>query len=54
MKQLHRGDYFGIPGRMPDLFAGLSMIYLSISGLVMYVDLWRRRRNAGRRGMLWT
>jgi uncharacterized iron-regulated membrane protein len=48
MKQLHRGDYFGIPGRTLDLFAGLSMVYLSISGLVMYVDLSRRRRSAAR------
>ena len=53
MKKIHRGDAFGIPGRMMDLFAGLSLIYLSISGVVMYVDLWRRRRRGGRSALFW-
>ena len=48
MKKIHRGDAFGVSGRVMDLFAGLSLIYLSISGIVMYVDLWRRRRRGGR------
>jgi uncharacterized iron-regulated membrane protein len=54
MKQLHRGDYFGVPGRMLDLYAGLAMIYLSLSGLVMYVDMWRRRRLSCRGEIVWT
>jgi uncharacterized iron-regulated membrane protein len=54
VKQIHRGDALGIPGRLIDLFAGLSLIFLSASGLIMYVDLLRRRRRGGRKQMFWT
>ncbi|MHB8284316.1 MAG: PepSY-associated TM helix domain-containing protein [Caulobacteraceae bacterium] len=53
-KSIHRGDYFGIPGRIMDLLAGLSMIYLSVSGIVMYVELWKRRAKSGRKQFLWS
>ena len=54
MKQIHRGDIFGVPGRLMDVFAGLSLVFLSLSGLIMYVDLWRRRSRAGRKSIFWT
>jgi len=54
VKEIHRGDFFGLPGRLMDLFAGLSIIYLSISGGVMYVGLWRRRRRGGSTALFWT
>lgn len=47
-KMLHRGDMFGMTGRMMDLFSGLSMIYLSISGIVMYYQHWKVRRHRKR------
>jgi uncharacterized iron-regulated membrane protein len=53
-KQLHRGDWMGPAGRYVDLLAGLSLLYLTISGLVMYFELWSRRRKAGRHGLLWS
>jgi uncharacterized iron-regulated membrane protein len=53
-KQIHRGSYFGLSGRWMDLLGGVAIIYLSISGVVMYVDMWNRRRRAGRRALLWT
>lgn len=53
MKKIHRGDIFGVPGRLMDLFAGLSLIFLSLSGAVMYADLWRRRRRGGRTALFW-
>lgn len=52
-KQVHRGDFIGLSGRWMDLFAGLAMIYLSISGVVMYVDMWKKRRSIGRHGLVW-
>jgi uncharacterized iron-regulated membrane protein len=52
-KQVHRGDIIGLPGRWMDLFSGLSLIFLSVSGAVMYVDLWQRRRRSGRASLLW-
>lgn len=54
VKKIHRGDALGIPGRLMDLFAGLSLIFLSVSGMVMYVDLLRRRRRGGRKQLFWT
>jgi uncharacterized iron-regulated membrane protein len=53
MKKIHRGDALGIPGRMLDVFAGSSLVFLSVSGLCMYLDLRRRRRRAGRSGIFW-
>jgi uncharacterized iron-regulated membrane protein len=53
-KQVHRGSYIGLSGRWMDLCGGLAMIYLSLSGVVMYVEMWNRRRRSGRRALLWT
>jgi uncharacterized iron-regulated membrane protein len=54
VKRIHRGDAFGIPGRLMDVFAGLSLVFLSTSGLYMYLDLLRKRRRVGRKQLLWT
>lgn len=53
VKQIHRGDYFGLTGRWMDLLAGLSMVFLSISGMVMYADLYAKRRKLGRSAIFW-
>ena len=53
LKRIHRGDAFGLAGRFVDLFAGLSLVFLSLSGLWMYRDLWRRRRAAGKPALFW-
>lgn len=52
-KLLHRGDIAGMPGRWLDLLAGFALVYFSLSGLVMYVELWRKRAKGGRRGLFW-
>jgi uncharacterized iron-regulated membrane protein len=52
-KQIHRGDFIGLPGRWMDLLGGLSMLFLSASGAVMYYDLWSRRSSSGRRALIW-
>ena len=53
IKHLHSGDYFGITARLMNLFAGFCLTFLSISGLVMYFDMWRKRRKAGRNNLIW-
>jgi uncharacterized iron-regulated membrane protein len=53
VKRIHRGDAFGIPGRLMDVFAGLSLVFLSVSGLTMYLDLLRKRRRVGRAQLFW-
>ncbi len=52
-KNLHRGGFIGLPGRSLDLIAGLALIYLSISGAVMYWQMWQRRRQSGRNQIVW-
>jgi uncharacterized iron-regulated membrane protein len=52
-KSIHRGDFFGLTGRFMSLLAGLAMTYLSISGVVMYWRMWRKRRSQGRKGLIW-
>jgi uncharacterized iron-regulated membrane protein len=54
MKHFHSGEMFGITGQMMNLFAGLSLLFLSISGLVMYFDMWSKRKKIGRKSFLWT
>ena len=52
-KDVHRGGIIGVTGRFMDLFAGLAMFYLSISGIWIYVDLWKRRRKSGKSTPVW-
>jgi uncharacterized iron-regulated membrane protein len=53
VKKVHRGDAFGIPGRIMSLLSGLSLAFLSVSGVSLYLDLLRRRRRAGRKRLFW-
>jgi uncharacterized iron-regulated membrane protein len=53
LKKIHRGDIIGVPGRVIDLLSGLSLAFLSISGLALYLDLKGRRSKAGRKGFFW-
>lgn len=53
-KQIHRGDFIGLSGRWMGLIAGLAITYLSISGIVLYFNLWIQRKRSGRPGLIWT
>jgi uncharacterized iron-regulated membrane protein len=53
IKHFHSGAMFGIPTRLMNLFAGFSLTFLSVSGLVMYFDMWRKRRKGGRNSLVW-
>ena len=54
VKHFHSGYLWGLPARALDLLAGLSLVFLTASGLVMYVQMYRKRRLAGRGALLWT
>ncbi len=53
MKHFHSGELFGLPARLLDLMAGLSLIFLSVSGIWMYCDMWRKRARSGRKALFW-
>lgn len=53
LKRIHRGDFFGMPGRVTAALAALGLLYLMVSGAVMYAQLRMRRRKAGRTEWVW-
>jgi uncharacterized iron-regulated membrane protein len=52
-KSVHRGDFFGLPGRLMDIFAGLSLLYLCVNGIALYAELWWERRKDGKWNPFW-
>ncbi len=53
VKHFHSGFLFGPWARVLDLLAGLSAIFLAVSGLTMYLDMYGRRRRSGRKALFW-
>jgi len=51
--RLHRGDFFGPFGVWIDIFCGLALGVLSVTGLWVYVDMLRRRFSLGRKAFFW-
>lgn len=52
-KEIHRGDYFGLTGRGVSLLCGFALLYLAVSGAVMFLKLWNVRRKKGRKSLFW-
>jgi uncharacterized iron-regulated membrane protein len=51
--RLHSGSYFGPAGLVVVLIAGLALLVLSYTGLVVYIDMFLRRRANGKSGFFW-
>jgi hypothetical protein len=52
-KGIHRGDAFGLTGRWMSLLTGFALLFLSISGTIMYASMWNKRRRAGKPNPFW-
>jgi uncharacterized iron-regulated membrane protein len=50
--RIHSGEAFGDGGLVVAMFWGASLAFLSVSGLMLYVSLWRRSR-AGLKRYFW-
>lgn len=50
---LHSGKYLGVAGLTVILLAGIVLLALSVTGLVVYLDMYARRRKAGKGGFFW-
>jgi uncharacterized iron-regulated membrane protein len=53
LQDLHAGYFLGMPGRILSTLLGLSLLVLSVTGIKLYIDLLRRRRQSGRKGLFW-
>ncbi|WP_206243909.1 PepSY-associated TM helix domain-containing protein [Novosphingobium terrae] len=53
IKHLHSGMLLGLSGRAMNLLAGLALIWLSVSGMVMYWQMYAKRRQSGRNALFW-
>jgi uncharacterized iron-regulated membrane protein len=53
LKRIHRGDFLGMSGRWLVTVSALALVYLAISGLVLYYKAWIRRYRSGRPSLSW-
>lgn len=50
---LHTGKIGGLAGLVLVMAAGIILAILSITGFIVYYDMWSRRRAAGKKGLFW-
>lgn len=50
---LHSGKYYGIAGLIIIMLASLALMILCVTGLWVYIDMYRRRVKGGKKGMFW-
>jgi uncharacterized iron-regulated membrane protein len=53
MIQLHTGKYFGPAGLIIMGFVSLIFLVLTITGFIVYLNMWKRRKASGKRGLFW-
>ena len=53
LQDLHAGYRFGLIGRLLSVGCGIALVVLSATGAWVYLDMYRRRRRAGRRRLFW-
>lgn len=45
LHHLHSGEEFGPAGSIIAILSGLAMVFFSLSGLWMYISMWRNRKS---------
>lgn len=54
LHHLHSGETFGPAGVVVSIISGISLLFFAFSGLWMYVQMWRHRRDrALKPGWFW-
>lgn len=43
LRELHSGGEFGALGKIVSILSGLALLFFSISGLYLYLEMWRGR-----------
>lgn len=50
---LHSGKFFGMTGLVIVMLASMVLMFLTVTGLLVYLDMYRRRIKAGKTGLFW-
>ena len=53
LQQIHSGALYGKAGQVAVVLTGFSLITLSVTGALMYLDLFGRRRRLGKSDLFW-
>ncbi len=53
MIQLHTGKMFGPTGLIIITISSIVFLVLTVTGFFVYLDMWKRRRGAGKPGLFW-
>lgn len=51
--RIHSGEILGEPGVVLGILWGSALVILSVTGGWVYLDMYRRRRKAAKRGLFW-
>jgi uncharacterized iron-regulated membrane protein len=54
MIQLHTGRYFGPIGLAIIMVVSIIFLILTVTGFMVYLDMWKRRKAAGKAGLFWS
>jgi hypothetical protein len=50
---LHSGEELGLAGEIIVMLSGFALVFFSVSGLWMYVQMWSGRARNGKSGWFW-
>lgn len=51
---LHSGESLGLIGEIIVMLSGIALVFFSVSGVWVYVQMWRNRKDRGLKGgMFW-
>ncbi len=53
LHHLHAGEEFGPVGTAISILSGFALLFFAVSGLWMYLKMWRARRRGDRSGVFW-
>lgn len=53
LQDIHAGYFAGAAGETVSLLAGMSLLLLGVTGLILHLRTWRRRWGIGRRSPFW-
>jgi uncharacterized iron-regulated membrane protein len=53
MIMLHTGKFFGPVGLIIIALVSIIFLILTVTGFVVYLDMWKRRRAAGKKSLFW-